>query len=90
VPVLRSIAKPFSLSELSTQARVIASAVGAFMVRVKLVVFVTPPPIADTVTADVPTGVDPVVLIVNVEEQVGLQLAEEREAVAPDGKPITE
>jgi hypothetical protein len=63
---------------------------GAFIIRAKLVVFVTPPPVADTVTADVPPGADPVVLMVNVEEQVGLQLAEENEAVAPEGKPATE
>jgi hypothetical protein len=60
------------------------------MVRAKLVVFVTPPPVADTVTDDVPTGVDPVVLMVNVEEQVGLQLGEENDAVAPEGKPVIE
>jgi hypothetical protein len=39
--------------------------------------------------ADVPPGVELVVLIVKVEEQVGLQLAAENEAVAPEGKPTT-
>jgi hypothetical protein len=48
---------------------------------------VIPPPAADTVIGKVPAGVVPaVVLIVNVEEQVGLQLGEENEAVAPAGK----
>jgi len=56
-----------------------------------VVVRVTPPPIADTVIVDVPAGVVPaVVLMVNVEEQVGLQLADENEPVAPAGKPAAE
>ena len=64
--------------------------VGKLTVRLNEVVRVTPPPVADTVTADVPAGVDPAGVMVNVEEQVGLQLAEENEAVAPEGKPATE
>jgi hypothetical protein len=60
------------------------------MVRVKLVVLVMPPPVAETVMADVPPGADPVVLMVNVEEQVGLQLGDANEAVAPEGRPATE
>ena len=64
--------------------------VGKFTVRLNEVDRVTPPPVADTVTADVPAAVELLLLIVNVEEQVGLQLAEENEAVFPDGKPATE
>ena len=64
--------------------------VGKFTVRLNEVVRVTPPPAADTVMADVPAGVEPLVLIVNVEEQVGLQLAEEREPVVPAGNPEAE
>ena len=64
--------------------------VGKFTVRLNEVVRVTPPPVAATVMADVPAGVEPLVLIVKVEEQVGLQLAEENEAVDPEGKPATE
>ena len=64
--------------------------VGKLTVRLNDVVRVTPPPVADAVIADVPAGVEPVVLMVNVEEQVGLQLAEEKDAVAPEGKPVTE
>ena len=60
-----------------------------FTVKLNEVVRVTPPPVADTVMADAPPGVALVVLIVNVEEQVGLQLAAENEAVAPEGKPTT-
>jgi len=63
---------------------------GAFTVIVKLVVLVTPPPVAVTVTVKLPTVVDPLVLIVRVEEQVGLQEAEEKEAVVPAGKPEAE
>lgn len=67
------------------------AAVGKFTVRLKEVVRVTPPPVADTVTVDVPAGVVPaVVLIVNVDEQVGVQLADENEAVAPEGNPEAE
>jgi hypothetical protein len=82
------MAKPFSLSELSAQARVIALLVGALTVSAKPVVLVIPPPVADTVTVDVPTGVAPVVLMVNVVEHVGLHVAEEKAAVAPAGKPV--
>ena len=90
VPVLRWMAKPFSLSELSAQARVIAPVVGAFTVSAKLVVLVIPPPVADTIIVDGPAGVELVVLIVNVEEQVALQLAGEKVAVAPTGNPEAE
>ena len=56
-----------------------------------MVVLVTPPPTADTVIVDVPAGVVPaVVLIVNVEEQLGLQLADEKDALAPAGNPDAE
>ena len=64
--------------------------VGKLTVRLNEVVRVSPPPVADTAMADVPAGVELLVLIVNVEEQVGLQLAEENEAVDPEGKPATE
>jgi len=64
--------------------------VGKLTVRLNDVVRVTSPSVADAVIADVPADVEPVVLITNVEEQVGLQLAEEKEAVAPEGKPATE
>ena len=65
--------------------------VGTLTVKLKAVVRVTPPPLADTVMVEVPAGVVPaVVLIVNVEEQVGLQLVPENEAVAPAGKPDAE
>ena len=64
--------------------------VGKFTVTLNEVERVAPPPVADTVTADVPAGVELLLLIVNVEEQVGLQLDEENEAVVPEGKPATE
>jgi hypothetical protein len=37
-----------------------------------------------------PAGAEALVLMVRVEEQVGLQLIEEKEAVAPMGKPEAE
>jgi hypothetical protein len=66
------------------------AAVGKFTVKLIVVVRVTPPPLADTVMVDVPAGVVALVLIVNVDEQVGVQLAKEKEAVAPEGNPEAE
>jgi hypothetical protein len=56
----------------------------------KVVVLVIPPPVAVTVTVEVPARVEALVLIVRVEEQAGLQVAAEKEAVAPLGKPAAE
>lgn len=64
--------------------------VGKLTVRLNEVVRVTPPPVADTVTSDVCAGVEPLVLIVNVEEQVALQLAGEKAAADPIGSPDAE
>ena len=50
---------------------------GVFTTRLKFVVFTTAPPVPVTVMGYVPTGVDEDVVIVSVEIQVGLQLAEE-------------
>jgi len=64
------------------------AAVGKFTVKLNVLVRVTPPPLADTVMVDVPAGVVPAaVLRVNVDEQVGVQLGNENEAVAPAGNP---
>ena len=68
----------------------VATVGAAFTVKLKVVVLVIPPPVAVTVIVEVAAGVARVVLIVSVEVQAGLQLAEEREGVAPDGKPATE
>ena len=56
-------------------------------VSVNAVVCVTPPPLDVTVIGKLPMGVDPLVLMVSVEEQVGLQEAEEKDPVAPEGRP---
>jgi hypothetical protein len=58
--------------------------------KLNVVVFVTPPPEAVTVMVELPAGVEAVVLIVSVEEQLGLQEAEEKDPVAPEGKPDTD
>ena len=58
--------------------------------KLNVVVFVVPPPDAVTVMVELPATVDAVVLMVSVEEQVGLQLAKDNEAVAPEGSPDTE
>ena len=66
--------------------------VGSETVRLNVVVRFKPLLVgADTVIRKVPAGVVPaVVLMVNVEEQVGAQLGEEKDAVAPAGKPEAE
>jgi hypothetical protein len=61
-----------------------------FTVKLKVLVLVTPPPAAVTVIREVPAGVELVVLMVRVEEQVGPQEVEEKEAVAPAGRPEAE
>jgi hypothetical protein len=64
--------------------------VGKLTVKLNVVVLVTPPPDAVTVIVELPPGVEPLVLMVNVEEQLGLQLFGEKEAVAPEGNPEAE
>ena len=64
--------------------------VGRLTVKLNVVVLVTPPPDAVTVMVELPAAVELLALIVTIEEQVGLQLAEENEAVAPVGKPEAE
>jgi hypothetical protein len=66
--------------------------VGSETVRLNVVVRFKPFPVgADTVMGKVPAGVVPaVVLRVNVEEQVGAQLGEEKDPVTPAGKPEAE
>ena len=64
--------------------------VGKLTVKLNVVVLVNPPPVAATVMLELPAGVELLVLIVSVEEQAELQLVEEKEAVAPVGKPEAE
>ena len=63
---------------------------GRLTVKLNVVVLVTPPPDAVTVIVEFPAAVELLALIVSVEEQLGLQLAEENDAVAPVGKPEAE
>jgi len=64
--------------------------VGKLTVKLNVVALVTPPPDAVTVMVEVPPAVEPVVLMVSVEEQLELQLFGEKEAVAPEGNPEAE
>jgi len=64
--------------------------VGKLTVKPNVVVLVTPPPAAVMVMLELPAGVEPLVFMVNVEEQVGLQEADEKDPVAPEGSPDTE
>ena len=64
--------------------------VGRLTVKLNVVVLVTPPPDAVTVMLELPAAVELLVLMVSVEEQLGLQLVEENEAVAPAGRPEAE
>jgi hypothetical protein len=57
---------------------------------VKAVVLVTPPPADVTVIGKLPAGVDPVVFMFNTVEHDGLQEVEEKDPVAPEGRPETE
>src|SRR5438034_62347 len=60
----------------------------AVTVRVKVVVFCTPPPSPVTVMVEEPMGVEAEVLRVRAVEQVGEQ--EGAEAVTPRGRPVAE
>ena len=64
--------------------------VAGFTVKLKLVVLVTPPPVPVTVMVEVPVGVDDVVEMFRVVEQVGVHAVGEDDAVAPVGNPEAE
>ena len=66
------------------------AAVGRVTVKLNVVGRVTPPPVADTVTVEVPAAAAPLALSVIVEEHVGVQLGNENEAVTPEGIPDAE
>jgi len=59
-------------------------------VKVKLVVFVTLPPVPVTMIVKAPVGVEATVERVRVVEQVGEHAVEENAAVAPVGSPAAE
>ena len=63
---------------------------GAVTVRLKLVVLVIPPPVPVTVMVEVLVGVDAVVEMVRVVEQVGEHVAGKNDAVALVGNPAAE
>jgi hypothetical protein len=58
-------------------------------VRANAVVLVTPPPVEVMVMGKLPAGVDPLVLIFNSVEHVGVQEAVEKDPLAPEGRPET-
>ena len=62
---------------------------GAATFKVKAVVLVTPSPIAVTVTGKLPTGVEPLVVMLRSVEQDGLHVVDEKEPLAPEGSPDT-
>jgi hypothetical protein len=62
----------------------------ALTFKLNVVVFVILPPDAVTVMVELPAAAELLALMVSVEEQLGLQLPEEKEAVAPVGKPEAE
>ena len=62
----------------------------ALTFKLNVLVFVTLPPDAVTVIVELPAAVELLALMVSVEEQLGLQLAEDNEAVTPKGSPDTE
>jgi hypothetical protein len=68
----------------------VATVRASVTLRVKAVVLITPPPVDVTVIGKLPAGVAPVVLIVNTVEHAGVQEADEKDAVAPEGTPDVE
>ena len=58
--------------------------------RVKAVVFVTPPPVEVTVMGKLPAGVDPMVTMFNTVEHDGLQAVEELRALVPEGMTMAQ
>ena len=76
-----------ALPEILPPVKDTAGGAAAVTVRLKLVVRVTPPPVADTVIADVPAEDPAAAVSVNVVEQLGVQPAGEKEAVTPEGMP---
>ena len=63
---------------------------GVLTVSTKLVVRVSPPPVAETVMVELPVGVVESVETVMMEVQVGEQEVGENDAVAPAGRPEAE
>jgi hypothetical protein len=70
------------------KVRVGGGVVEGTTVKIKLVVLESGEPV--TVIVELPVGVEAVVLIVTVVEQVGLQDVGEKLAVAPEGSPEAE
>src|SRR5215471_17506038 len=66
---------------------VTVATVGRLTAKLNVVVLVNPPPDAVTVMVELPAAIELLALMVIVEEQVGLQLVDEKEALAPVGKP---
>lgn len=62
---------------------------GAVTVSGKPVVLVIEPLVALMVTEKIPAGVDPVMVILSIVEQVRVQEEGEKDPVAPEGNPET-
>ena len=62
----------------------------ALTFKLNVVVFVIPPPDAVTVIGELPAAVELLAIMVSVQEQLGVQVAEENEVVAPVGRPEAE
>jgi hypothetical protein len=90
VTVASSEAVAGRVTVLSVPAFTVGAVLAAFTVNEKLVVLVTPPPVAETVTVELPAGVVGRVVTVMVVEQVGVQEAGAKLAVAPWGRPVAE
>ena len=90
--VARVTAKKFvKLAPLGVMVGVatVETVIGAETVKLNAVLLVMLPAVAFTVTEKLPVGIDPVVLMLSIVEQVGVQELEENEAVAPEGRPET-
>ena len=67
----------------------VATVSASVTLRVKAVFLVMPPPVDVTVIGKLPVGVEPLVFMLNTVEHVGVQEVEEKNPVAPEGRPET-
>ena len=60
------------------------------ILRLNAVLIVKLPPVAEIIIEKIPAGVDSLVVMFKTVEHAGLQEVEEKDPVAPEGRPDTE
>ncbi len=76
--------------EKSALSVVVGATACTTTVRLKKIDFETPPLVAATVIGKVPDAAELVVLMVNSDEQFGVQLVDDKDAEVPEGNPETD